>query len=588
MATQEIDDFTTLTTPASGDLLPIVDVSDTTDSPQGTTKKIAVSDLVTGAPPAAHATEHQNGGSDEISVTGLSGLLADPQTPSTHAHTSSDVSDFAEAVEDKIGTKVVAGTGISVAYNDTTGETEITNADPGSGATGAPAAATYITQTADAGLSNEFAMGSLATGIVKNTTTTGVPSIATATDIKTPLYAVDAVGSDAYAITLSPAISSYTDGLLVAFRAATANTGGATLAIDGLTAKAIVKSAGGLSTALDTNDIRASQIVIVQYSSVADNFQMQSTLGNAASGGGATINSTDTVIPYRSNSTTFADSPLSRADANTIEQSNGTSATSVRYNLYGLKNGANLERFSIYYDSVNSKYVFSSNKGGTGTLRNLEIEMDGTAFWRFRTDGKIYGLDNSASIISVGQGTASVPGLQFGNAGSSTGFFSESGPYLSVSTNAATRASFHDFGLALNASGRYGWPSGNLSSSKTEDTALERGAAGRVDITDGASHNLRDLKVRQHYVDATMTNAGTTGAQTINKSAGSVNFAAAATSLVVTNNLVTATSIVLATIQTDDATATSVKAIPASGSFTLKLDAAATAETKVAFLVINK
>lgn len=49
MATQEIDDFTALTTPASGDLLPIVDVSDTTDSPQGTTKKIAVSDLVTGA-----------------------------------------------------------------------------------------------------------------------------------------------------------------------------------------------------------------------------------------------------------------------------------------------------------------------------------------------------------------------------------------------------------------------------------------------------------------------------------------------------------------------------------------------------------
>lgn len=48
MATQEIDDFTALTTPAAGDLLPIVDVSDTTDSPQGTTKKIAVSDLVSG------------------------------------------------------------------------------------------------------------------------------------------------------------------------------------------------------------------------------------------------------------------------------------------------------------------------------------------------------------------------------------------------------------------------------------------------------------------------------------------------------------------------------------------------------------
>lgn len=32
-----------------------------------------------------HASRHENGGTDEISVTGLSGLLADPQTPETHA-----------------------------------------------------------------------------------------------------------------------------------------------------------------------------------------------------------------------------------------------------------------------------------------------------------------------------------------------------------------------------------------------------------------------------------------------------------------------------------------------------------------------
>jgi hypothetical protein len=43
--------------------------------------------------------------------------------------------------------------------------------------------ATYITQVAEAGLSAEQAMGALATGIVKNTTTTGVQSIAGAADI---------------------------------------------------------------------------------------------------------------------------------------------------------------------------------------------------------------------------------------------------------------------------------------------------------------------------------------------------------------------------------------------------------------------
>ena len=44
---------------------------------------------------------------------------------------------------------------------------------------GAPVGATYITQTANGVLTNEQALGSLATGIVKNTTTTGVLSIAT-------------------------------------------------------------------------------------------------------------------------------------------------------------------------------------------------------------------------------------------------------------------------------------------------------------------------------------------------------------------------------------------------------------------------
>lgn len=51
----------------------------------------------------------------------------------------------------------------------------------------APADATYIVQTASSGLSAEQAMGSLATGLVKNTTTTGIQSIASAgTDYVAP------------------------------------------------------------------------------------------------------------------------------------------------------------------------------------------------------------------------------------------------------------------------------------------------------------------------------------------------------------------------------------------------------------------
>jgi hypothetical protein len=88
-------------------------------------------------------------------------------------------------------------------------------------------------------------------------------------------------------------------------------------------------------------------------------------------------------------------------------------------------------------------------------------------------------------------------------------------------------------------------------------------------------------------LDKTITAGGTTGAQTINKYAGSVNFAAAATSLVVTNSLLTANSLVVPFIQTNDATMTEVRAVPAAGSFTLHTTTAPTAETRVGFHVIN-
>lgn len=42
----------------------------------------------TGGAGGPHATSHQNNGGDEINVTGLSGLLADPQTPASHTHTA--------------------------------------------------------------------------------------------------------------------------------------------------------------------------------------------------------------------------------------------------------------------------------------------------------------------------------------------------------------------------------------------------------------------------------------------------------------------------------------------------------------------
>ena len=86
---------------------------------------------------------------------------------------------------------------------------------------------------------------------------------------------------------------------------------------------------------------------------------------------------------------------------------------------------------------------------------------------------------------------------------------------------------------------------------------------------------------------ATNTAAGTTGAQTINKASGTVNFAAATNTLVVTNSLCTASSIVFAVVRTNDATAWVENVVPAAGSFTINLGANTTAETSVGFFIIN-
>ncbi len=85
------------------------------------------------------------------------------------------------------------------------------------------------------------------------------------------IYGTDSVGTDAYAITPTPAVSAYTAGMNFYFKAGTANTGSVTLAVGSGAAKAIVK---GFNTALVTGDILQNQVVQVSYNSTNDNWQM--------------------------------------------------------------------------------------------------------------------------------------------------------------------------------------------------------------------------------------------------------------------------------------------------------------------------
>lgn len=87
------------------------------------------------------------------------------------------------------------------------------------------------------------------------------------------IYAAANSGSDAYAVTLNPVPTAYVNGFVINFKADVANTGAATLNVNGLGAVAITKQN---DVALVTGDIEANQIVNVVYNSTGPTFQMQS------------------------------------------------------------------------------------------------------------------------------------------------------------------------------------------------------------------------------------------------------------------------------------------------------------------------
>lgn len=263
-------------------------------------------------------------------------------------------------------------------------------------------------------------------------------------------FCEDAAGTDTYACSISPAISSYVTGATYNFKAQTANTGAATINLNSLGAKSIVKTTGGITTALTDNDIRAGSMVTMQY----DGTNMQ-------------LLSPRAVDAITLNSTTV----------------NGSSSYVLRQNFSG-------------------QVAASEN------------------------------LQNNGSTVTVGSGTSGTSKVLVVNNASGIG------NYLEV----------QDSGTAV--------------------------------------FTIADLGNIQ--IGRTVTAAGTTGAQTINKAAGTVNFAPAATTLVVTNSLATTSSIIHGMIRTADTTCTNINSIvPAAGSFTITLNAACTAETSVGFLVTN-
>lgn len=93
------------------------------------------------------------------------------------------------------------------------------------------------------------------------------------------VFASDTATADAYAITLSPAPSYYATGMVIRFKAATINTATATVNVNSLGAKTLVKK---YNIDLSNGDIKANQIVEAVYDGT--NFQLLSPVSAGFNG----------------------------------------------------------------------------------------------------------------------------------------------------------------------------------------------------------------------------------------------------------------------------------------------------------------
>ena len=125
-------------------------------------------------------------------------------------------------------------------------------------------------------------------------------------------YVVDTGAANAYVITPVPAITAYTVGQVFSFKAVNANTTASNININGLGVKTIKKNDG--ATDLVANDIKAGQLVVIEYDGT--NFLMISPSGLAlnSNGSGASL----TGITALKTTRLAGYSPASNTSENTV------------------------------------------------------------------------------------------------------------------------------------------------------------------------------------------------------------------------------------------------------------------------------
>jgi len=368
----------------------------------------------------------------------------------------------------------------------------------------------------------------------------------------------------------------------IAFQIANAGTTGTTL-------NKLAKLTGAPSTAVITATTDTTGILGVVIggagttgnASIAIMGQVQCVFDGATTAGNYVINSSTVAGDCKDGGSAFPNTSLVLGRILSTNAAGGTFTMEMTTPDASFGTGGNGK--SSPGGSTND---FQWNNGGVfagGSLQRQSSTIVGLpdSTWSFR-----FGGSGQPTLSSVSAGLSLTNGEMI-----ATGYRSSNNtPALYMSPNVGAVG-----GLEVRTSGIVAFSNTTDATSNGFDVAISRTSAGKLEVDDGTNSanpgtvaDLRDLLVRQHYVDQTITATGTTGNQTINKAAGTVNIAAAGTTVTVTNSLVSTSSTIYCVIRTNDSTATIKNVVPSSGSFVINLSAAATAEVSIGFFVVNK
>lgn len=260
------------------------------------------------------------------------------------------------------------------------------------------------------------------------------------------------------------------------------------------------------------------------------------------------------------------------------------SSTATGFALYGTADQTtNYERLLV--SMVSNVPTIAFEKGGSGSARAIKLLTNAGASGLTidSSGGGLTIVGSSSNQVSITPQSSTVGILLLGKitTGTVAGHQLDAGNSYTASSGTQTHVKLT---ATANQTSTAGFDALTINPTLT---AVGSGGANLLRLQAGSTDMFRVNGSGQVFYSATNTAGGTTGAQTINKPSGTVNFAATASTLVVTNSLVSTSSIVTAVVRTADTTAYVKNVVPASGSFTITLGAAATAETSVGFVVYN-